>query len=274
MLPLEGRTIALPETRELDRLAELVERRGGDDAALPAGLDPGRPRSGPVGGLAARARRRRAGRRHLPHRRGAAAPARDRRAHRPARRGGRGARPRAQGDARAEAGARAARDRPRVRSAGAGADLGRRDRRARRRSIFAGRRVGVQLYGEEPNRPLVEFAGARGRDRANRGALRLRLGERRRGGRRAHRRARRRARRRDRLHQRLAGRSPVGRSRSTPARRRGCARRSARVRVAAIGPIVVEALEARGVRIDVVPDKGFVMRRLVNALAEALGPKG
>ena len=43
--------------------------------------------------------------------------------------------------------------------------------------------------------------------------------------------------------------------------------------VAAIGPIVVEALGKRGVRIDVVPEKGFVMRRLVNALAEALGPK-
>jgi uroporphyrinogen-III synthase len=47
----------------------------------------------------------------------------------------------------------------------------------------------------------------------------------------------------------------------------------ARTRVAAIGPIVVDALGARGVRIDVVPEKGFVMRRLVNALADALGPK-
>ncbi|HSY40667.1 MAG TPA: uroporphyrinogen-III synthase [Polyangia bacterium] len=47
----------------------------------------------------------------------------------------------------------------------------------------------------------------------------------------------------------------------------------ARACVAAIGPIVVEALEKRGVRIDVVPEKGFVMRRLVNALAESLGPK-
>jgi hypothetical protein len=27
------------------------------------------------------------------------------------------------------------------------------------------------------------------------------------------------------------------------------------------------------VRADVVPEKGFVMRRLVNALAEALGPR-
>jgi uroporphyrinogen-III synthase len=44
-------------------------------------------------------------------------------------------------------------------------------------------------------------------------------------------------------------------------------------KVAAIGPIVVETLQRHGVRIDVVPDKGFVMRRLVNALAEALGPR-
>ncbi|HVR04038.1 MAG TPA: uroporphyrinogen-III synthase, partial [Polyangia bacterium] len=46
----------------------------------------------------------------------------------------------------------------------------------------------------------------------------------------------------------------------------------ARVRVAAIGPIVLEALAARRVRVDVMPEKSFVMRRLVNALVEALGP--
>ena len=48
----------------------------------------------------------------------------------------------------------------------------------------------------------------------------------------------------------------------------------ARVRVAGIGPIVDEALAARGVRIDVMPEKAFVMRRLVDALAAALGPRG
>lgn len=45
----------------------------------------------------------------------------------------------------------------------------------------------------------------------------------------------------------------------------------ARVSVAAIGPIVVEALAARRVRIDIVPDKSFVMRRLVQSLVEGLG---
>jgi len=35
MLPLEGRTIALPESRELDRLAELVEHDGGKALRCP-----------------------------------------------------------------------------------------------------------------------------------------------------------------------------------------------------------------------------------------------
>ena len=47
----------------------------------------------------------------------------------------------------------------------------------------------------------------------------------------------------------------------------------ARVRVAAIGPIVDGALASRGVRVDVEPEKAFVMRRLVSALAAALGPR-
>jgi uroporphyrinogen-III synthase len=45
-----------------------------------------------------------------------------------------------------------------------------------------------------------------------------------------------------------------------------------RVRVAAIGPVVVDALVAHRTRIDVVPEKSFVMRRLVLALCKALGP--
>jgi len=35
----------------------------------------------------------------------------------------------------------------------------------------------------------------------------------------------------------------------------------------------VESLQARRVRVDVVPEKSFVMRRLVTALADALGPR-
>lgn len=45
----------------------------------------------------------------------------------------------------------------------------------------------------------------------------------------------------------------------------------AKTRVAAIGPVVVGVLQARGVRIDIVPEKPFVMKHLVGMIAEALG---
>lgn len=134
-----------------------------------------------------------------------------------------------------------------------------------------GRRVGVQLYGEEPNRPLIAclaqagavvqtvapYVYASASDQAAVVTL---------------------------IDAMAAGRvdaiaftsaSQVDRLFAVA----GEAKREAelgaglgRVRVAAIGPIVVEALAAHGARIDVVPDKGFVMRRLVNALVESLGP--
>jgi uroporphyrinogen-III synthase len=44
----------------------------------------------------------------------------------------------------------------------------------------------------------------------------------------------------------------------------------ARTRVAAIGPVVVAALGARGVRVDIAPDKPFVMKHLVGLIADAL----
>jgi len=47
----------------------------------------------------------------------------------------------------------------------------------------------------------------------------------------------------------------------------------ARSRVAAMGPIVVEALHARGVRVDIVPEGHFVMKRLTDAIAAALSPR-
>ncbi len=43
-------------------------------------------------------------------------------------------------------------------------------------------------------------------------------------------------------------------------------------RVAAIGPIVDAALAARGVRIDIATNKPFVMKHLVGLIAEKLGP--
>lgn len=45
----------------------------------------------------------------------------------------------------------------------------------------------------------------------------------------------------------------------------------ARARVAAIGPIAVQALQACGVRVDIVPEKSFVLRRLTQAITDALG---
>jgi len=135
-----------------------------------------------------------------------------------------------------------------------------------------GRRVGVQLYGEEPNRPLIDFLGqagaqalavapyvyASGSDDAAVADLIGALGD----GR-VDAIAFTSASQVDRLWQ------VAGAAGSEPQLRAGLAR----VRVAAIGPIVDEALAARGVRIDVMPEKAFVMRRLVDALAAALGPR-
>jgi uroporphyrinogen-III synthase len=135
-----------------------------------------------------------------------------------------------------------------------------------------GRRVGVQLYGEEPNRPLVDFLGAAGAqvlavapyvyasasDDAAVADLTAALVD----GR-VDAIAFTSASQVDRL---WAVASAAGAEQRL---REGLAR----VRVAAIGPIVDEALAARGVRIDVMPEKAFVMRRLVDALAAALGPR-
>ena len=133
-----------------------------------------------------------------------------------------------------------------------------------------GRRIGVQLYGTEPNRPLVEFlerAGARVRvvapyvyatasDAARVAALIATLAD---GGVDA-----------------IAFTSASQVDRLWQVAREGgleerLARGLDRVRVAAIGPVVADALGARRTRIDIMPDKSFVMRRLVNAIVEAMG---
>jgi uroporphyrinogen-III synthase len=135
-----------------------------------------------------------------------------------------------------------------------------------------GRRVGVQLYGEEPNLPLVDFLGAAGAqvlpvapyvyasgsDDAAVGDLIAALADAR-----VDAIAFTSASQVDRLWQVAAASGSEARLRDG----------LERVRVAAIGPIVDEALAARGVRIDVMPEKAFVMRRLVDALAAALGPR-
>ena len=135
-----------------------------------------------------------------------------------------------------------------------------------------GRRVGLQLYGEEPNRPLVEAlerAGAQVRTvapyvyaSASDGAAVLALVDAL-DGRRVDAIAFTSASQVDRLFEVAVAAGAEARLRAA----------LGHARVAAIGPIVVETLQRHDVRIDVVPEKGFVMRRLVNALAEALGPK-
>jgi uroporphyrinogen-III synthase len=135
-----------------------------------------------------------------------------------------------------------------------------------------GRRVGLQLYGEEPNRPLVQFLERKGAvvravapyvyasasDDAAVTALVEAIA----------------AAKVDAIA--FTSASQVDRLWHV-AGKAGMEKRLhaalGRIRVAAIGPIAVESLQARRLRVDIVPDKSFVMRRLVDALADALGPR-
>jgi uroporphyrinogen-III synthase len=135
-----------------------------------------------------------------------------------------------------------------------------------------GRRVGLQLYGEEPNRPLVQFLERKGAvvrtvapyvyasasDDAAVAALVEAIA----------------AAKVDAIA--FTSASQVDRLWHV-ATEAGMEKRLraglGRIRVAAIGPIAVDSLQARRVRVDVVPEKGFVMRRLVAELADALGPR-
>jgi len=271
MGPLTGRTVALPETRELDRLARLLEEEGAIPLRCPLVAILDAPDPGPVadwlgdlagGGLDEVILLTGEGLRRLmsaAERLGIHADVLA--ALRRARKITRGPKP-----------ARA------LHELGLGPDLaapvpttqGIIDALRAEGDRLRGRRVGVQLYGNEPNRPLVTFleqAGAVVRtvapyvyapasDDARVAEL---------------------------IDALAAGRvdaiaftsaSQVDRLWQV-AHARGAEERLraglGRVLVAAIGPVVVEALEARGVRIGVTPEKSFVMKRLVNAIAEALG---
>ncbi len=267
--PLAGRTIALPETRELDRLAQLLEEEGARTVRCPlvAILDAPDERPGlawlgtlAAGGfddlifLTGEGLRRLVA---LAERHGMRAPVVAELGR--ARTITRGPKP-----ARAlhELGLGPTLAAGVPTSAGVVEALGALDLR--------GRRVGVQLYGEVPNPLLVDFltrAGATvqtvapyvyasASDAGRVAALIAALAD---GG-------------VDAIA--FTSASQVDRLWEV-ARASGLeeplARGMARVRVAAIGPIVVEALAARRARVDVVPDKSFVMRRLVSALVEALG---
>jgi uroporphyrinogen-III synthase len=132
---------------------------------------------------------------------------------------------------------------------------------------LAGHRVGVQLYGTEPNRPLVEFlqgAGARAlpvapyvyADAADDQAVRSLLERTASGG-------------VDAIA--FTSASQVERLfavESEPAVRQALDR----TLVAAVGPIVAAALQARGIRTQVMPADSFFLKPLTAALEEALAP--
>jgi uroporphyrinogen-III synthase len=267
--PLAGRTIALPETRELDRLSQLLEEEGARTLRCPLVAILDAPDERPVlawlrtlaeGGfddvvlLTGEGLRRLVA---LAERHGLRGPVVE--ALGRARTITRGPKP-----ARAlhELGLAPTLPAPVPTSAGV--------IEACKALELRGRRVGVQLYGEEPNRPLVDFLTGAGAavsvvapyvyasasDAGRVAALIDALAD---GAVDAI--AFTSASQVDRLFQ-------VAREAGKEAR---LAEGLGRVRVAAIGPIVVEALAARGVRADIVPGKSFVMRRLVNALVESLG---
>jgi uroporphyrinogen-III synthase len=131
-----------------------------------------------------------------------------------------------------------------------------------------GRTVGVQLYGLEPNPPLMDFlagAGASVRavapyiyaSRAADDAVR------------------------DLLNQMAAGQIDVIAFTSSPQVDRLfavggeelCKAAFARTDVAAIGPVAAEALARRNVPVRLTPKDSYFMKPLASAMAEALGPR-
>lgn len=135
-----------------------------------------------------------------------------------------------------------------------------------------GRRVGIQLYGEEPNVELCDFVRAAGAQVATvapyvyaPGSDAARVIE-------------------------LVGEMAAGRVDAiafTSAAQidrlvavsaehgidAALERAWPQVRIAAIGPIAAETLRRHGVEPTIVPEKAFVMKRLVLAIAAALGPR-
>jgi len=134
-----------------------------------------------------------------------------------------------------------------------------------------GRRVGVQLYGTEPNRALVDFLRAAGAqvttvapyvyaDAAEERAI-VQLIEEIAAG------------RVDAIAftslQQVERLARVAQARSaTDALAGGLARTC----VAAVGPVVADTLRAKGWRVDLMPEASFFMKPLATALAERLGP--
>jgi uroporphyrinogen-III synthase len=138
--------------------------------------------------------------------------------------------------------------------------------------VMAGRRVGVQLYGDDPSRDLVSFLETKGASvypvapyryapasddaRVAEIIARMASGE-------IDAIAFTSAMQIDRFFQ-------VARRRGSEDELRGGL---ARLHVAAIGPIVAEALKTLAIRVDSIPSRQFFMRKLTTTMAEALGPR-
>jgi uroporphyrinogen-III synthase len=270
--PLAGRSIALPETRELDRLATMLEEEGARTVRCPLVSILDAPDQGPVeawvralaaGGFDDLVFLTGEGLRRLV----AAAERIGLRAEAVAALG------RARTITRGPKPARALKDLGLSTSLPAAVPTSQGVIEALATLDLRGRRVGVQLYGTEPNRPLVEALERAGASvsvvapyvyasASDTGRVVALIGTLADGG-------------VDAIA--FTSASQVDRLWEV-ARENGLEERLkaglARVRVAAVGPIVVEALEARGVRVDAVPEKSFVMRRLVNVLVDVIGRHG
>ena len=269
--PLAGRVIAVPETREIEVFAAMLERRGATVIRCPLVAIRDAPDPGPVlrwsRGLAQGAcddlilmtgeglrRILSCIERHEPELRGNFVAALSR-----VRKITRGPKP-----------ARALRDlglKPdiaadRPTTAGVMASLSTEN--------LKGRRVGIQLYGTEPNRPLVDFLHGAGvatvltvapyvyadaSDNEAVMALLKRLG---------------------------AGEVDAIAFTSTPQVERIFSVASAdavtsalgKTVVAAVGPVVEEALAKHGIAARVMPEESFFLKPLTSVLEEVLGPKG
>jgi uroporphyrinogen-III synthase len=268
--PLQGRTIALPETRELDRLAGILEEDGAATLRCPLVTILDAPATGPVDAwldelitrgfddvilLTGEGLRRLLARARVNGHEAEAIAALGR-----ARKVTRGPKP-----ARALHEIKLRSDLP----AAPPTSQGVMDTLAGQPLALAGRRIGLQLYGTEPNEPLVRFlvghgaqvwtvapyiyAPASDEDRVVE------------------------------LIDRLAGgtidaiaftsASQVDRLFAVAAARGlegTLVDGLGRAKVAAIGPVVSGALRERGVAIDITPEEPFVMKRMTAAIAAAL----
>jgi uroporphyrinogen-III synthase len=137
-----------------------------------------------------------------------------------------------------------------------------------RTETLVGRTVGVQLYGLEPNLLLINFLSSAG---ANVRAVAPYIYAKQAADDAV----------RELLSQMAAGRIDIIAFTSSPQVDRLfavggedlCKAAFARTQVAAIGPVVVDALARRNVPVRLTPKDSYFMKPLTSAMAEALGPK-